>query len=96
MIYGLWHGGPNYSLGYVQGDTEEFTSVQHARATMNARYHNRDGRTPCVESDSMTVWFTDPRGDVSDPMWGWRDSTDQYPDLLLERGPRGGIRQNRC
>jgi hypothetical protein len=49
------------------------------------RYFNRDGDTPCVESDEMLLFFADPR-----------ESSDPYPDLILSRGPRGGIRMERA
>lgn len=89
-VWALWYGGPSYSAPYV-ADAERFDSLAHCREIMDARYANR-GRywpgeleTPAVEDDSMAVFYADPR-----------DSADPYPDLMLSRGPRGGIRQERC
>jgi hypothetical protein len=84
-VWILWHGGARYSPGYVDDDAEPFPSLAAARDEIQARYFNRDGRTPCVEGDSAHVWFRDPRGE-----------RDPYPDLVMERGPRGGLQTSRA
>jgi hypothetical protein len=83
-VYAAWNGGPNYSPAGAD-DASPYPSLSAVREEMQSRADNRYGMTPCVTDDEMTVWRYDPRGVV-----------DPYPDLLLTRGPRGGIRQERA
>jgi hypothetical protein len=80
----LWHGGASYSPGYVDDDTEAFPSLAAAKREVNSRASG-DPFYPGVSGDSAWVWFYDPRGEL-----------DPYPDLILERGPRGVLRQSRA
>lgn len=83
-VWAAWHGGPNYSPTPTD-EAEPFPSLAAVRAMMTDRADNRDGTTPCVTDDEVTVWFYDPR-----------EEADPYPDRLLTRGPRGGIRVERA
>lgn len=84
-VWAAWHGGPSYAPTPWE-ESEEFSSVQAVRDAMQDRYINLDGRTPCVEEDAMYVFRGDPRESGGDP----------YPDLILTRGPRGGIQSSPC
>jgi hypothetical protein len=84
-VWALWHGGTNYSLGYVDDDIEVFDSLQAAKDTLYNREECSDPYYPCVEESSMYVYFSDPRG-LADP----------YPDRILIIGSRGGIRSLHC
>jgi hypothetical protein len=82
-VWATWWGGQSYAVPYIE-EAELFDSVQATRAEMWRRYFNRDGSTPCVDGDEMHVYYADPR-----------ESSDPYPDLVLSRGPRGGIKMER-
>jgi len=81
----LWYGGTSYAAPSNE-HAESFPSLRAAVRACRDREDNRDGRTPCVEynrDDSTAAWvFFGPVGD--------------YPDRLIERGPRGGYRVTRC
>ena len=97
-VWALWHGGSSYAPGELPRDLEHFGSIAEARgalrdrATMGGRwpqsfrYVDRPAETaltPCAdEGATMTLWTYDPRGE-----------DDPYPSLVLELGPRGGIRR---
>lgn len=100
MIYAMWFGGCGYSAGDMVKDLESFPSLAAAKAALDDRRRNgysffqrfelvnRDAESvlcPCIEDDSC--------------MWCWKaaDVVDgathvpDYPDWVLEFGPRGGI-----
>lgn len=100
MIYALWFGGSGYSAGDMVEDLESFPSLAAAKAALSERrdrgytfrqdfeFVNREAESvycPCVEDDSR--------------MWCWRaaDIIDgvtyvpDYPDYVIEFGPRGGV-----
>ncbi len=78
MIYFMWHGGPNYAVGYVEDDTETAESVEAVVEVLRDRAANRDGTTPNVEDSTAHVWTSDPRG-----------QSDPYPDYLIEQDEDG-------
>lgn len=90
QIFGLWFGGSSYSnSGEFAENLEMFNSTDDAISACQSRmdsghwslqefdYLNRDSEkvlTPCVdETAAMHVYFTDPT-----------DSTDPYPDAIIE------------
>lgn len=73
----LWFGGVNYAPP-TNEDGESFASIAEASRALAARSRNRDGRTPCVESSEMWLYFGASR---------------DYPDMRLTFGPRGGVRR---
>ena len=81
-VYGLWYGGSNYSVGYVDSDIEVFESIEAAKATLVTRYFNRNGQFPGVSFDETEIqlYFYDPT-----------HFHDPYPDRIIKFGPRGGI-----
>lgn len=101
MIYALWFGGSGYAPGDMVQDLESFPSLAAAKAALVNRerygcsfrqgfqFVNREAEQylcPCVEGGSS--------------MWVWRgaDEVDgityvpDYPDNVVEFGPRGGVR----
>lgn len=78
-VWFLWHGGGNYAVGSVPADLETADSVADVLEVCEDRYHNRDGRTPCVDVSSCAhVFYADPSG-----------SDDPYPDLTVEMSDGG-------
>lgn len=85
-IWGLFHGGYSYSAPEVQQDTEEFHSLASAKAVFESRSDGYDSYFPAVDySASMQLFKSNPR-----------HSEDPYPDAQFIRGPRGGVRMERC
>lgn len=101
MIYALWFGGSGYAPGDMVRDLESFPSLAAAKAALidrerngysfrqNFEFVNKDPESvlcPCVdEGSSMWVW----RG--ADEVDGITYVPD-YPDNVVEFGPRGGVR----
>lgn len=91
-VYGIFHGGCNYSKTITNRSVEEFSSIKHARDIFGSRA-DFDPYYPCVdESAEMHLFFSDPRND--------EDSDDSlidpgYPDRVLSLGPRGGVHISR-
>ncbi|MBT2233219.1 hypothetical protein [Nonomuraea sp. NEAU-A123] len=95
--YGFWYGGPSYSPPQEE-DLEEFSSLAEAKHKLIERYLygywqvsrfdflRREPAlvlTPCVTEDcEITLYRSRHGGD--------------YPELRIFRGPRGGIRSERC
>jgi hypothetical protein len=79
----LWYGGSNYANPDPSNprDWEAFDSLAQARRTFESR-ENSDPYYPCVEGDEMHVYFAE-------------EYHENGPDVILSRGPRGGIRQER-
>ena len=94
-VYGIFHGGCNYSQNITNRSVEEFSSIKQARDIFESRA-DFDPYYPCVdESAEMQLFFSDPRND--------EDETDDeslidpgYPDRVLSLGPRGGVHISRC
>jgi hypothetical protein len=97
-IYGIWNGGTGYGPSDLTSDLERFDSVTAARHALRDRrdsghgwkqdfdFANREAESvycPCVEDDS-SIWLflgTDEiDGEIVAP---------EYPDLIVEFGPRG-------
>lgn len=108
---GLWHGGASYAAPYAE-DAEYFRSIRHAadamryRESHGARYPQRfryvfrdqdETLTPCAHSDwsgGITLYRITPGmspEDIREMI-----ERDGYPDRLIEFGPRGGIKVERC
>jgi len=100
-IYGIWNGGSGYSPSDLTTDLERFGSVTAARHALRSRrdhgylwrqdfdFVNREAEavhTPCVEDDS-TIWLF-LGGDEDDGIV----YVPEYPDLIVEFGPRDGVR----
>jgi len=100
MIYALWFGGVGYAPGDMVEDLESFPSLAAAKAALSERYArgysfrqdfefvNREPESvycPCVEDDSrMWVWL------AADEVDGVT-YVPEYPDRIIEFGPRGGV-----
>lgn len=75
-VWLVWHGGSGYSASGAD-DAIGLASAGTAREVMAARYHNRDGSTPCVGDDTEGwLYLYDPRG-----------ADDPYPDYIIARDP---------
>jgi len=73
-----WNGGHSYSVDPATLDDVE--DVAEALALCEDRERNRDGSTPCVEyghRDAAAWLYLDPDGTME-------DSTDLYPDHVVE------------
>jgi len=101
-VYGLWYGGCGYGHGDPISDLEQFTTIAAAREALADRYNsnglrkvefdfiNRDTEyvyCPCVERESsIWLWLGAnldlDTGNVFVP---------EYPDRIIEFGPRGGV-----
>ena len=92
-VYGIFHGGCNYSQTITNRDVEEFRSIKQARDIFESRV-DFDPYYPCVdESAEMLLFFSDPRNDETDD----ESLIDPgYPDMVLSMGPRGGVHILRC
>lgn len=84
--YMIWQGGVNYTPGDI-ADTEAFPSQAAAVAEFARRASGTDPYYPCVEGSVGHLFRADPREYTSG---------DHYPDRIVEQGPRGGIRVERC
>lgn len=78
-LQALWFGGYSYAPPY-EDDAETFESIEAAKQEFIRRYHNRNGRYPCVD-DTCEMWL----------FFGEEGSFD-YPDRIIRFGPRGGVR----
>lgn len=85
-VYGLWHGGSNYSQGGRE-DIETFDSLREARDAFERRASGTDSYYPGVSDET-------PEGGGSE-MWLWPEMPDNdgdlYPWRTMTFGPRGGI-----
>lgn len=86
----FWHGGSSYAAFDVHDprDAEVFDSIERAKWAFEARAGGRDSYYPCVSEGSPDeggpeawLFFGD-----SHPVVG-----QEYPDLVLRFGPRGGV-----
>jgi len=92
VVYGVFHGGANYSAGSVHNpsDVRRFDSITAAVDTVWVRFTGRDHSFPNVdESATMHLWLSDPRADAND------GQAAEYPDRVISIGPRGGVRVER-
>jgi len=100
MVYGIWNGGCGYAPSDRERDLEQFESVTAARHVLRERRDNGYGwkqhfefvnreaeayHCPCVEDDSSIHLFL-----AADEVDGAVYVGD-YPDLIIEFGPRGGV-----
>lgn len=83
----LWYGGYSYATPDNDG-AESFPSLRAAIEECESRYHNRDGRTPCVEYD-----YSDGPATCA---WIFFGEVGDYPDRLVVRTERGAYRAERC
>ena len=81
-VWASFYGGSSYS----PGEYEEFDSIDDVVREYGAALRGEDPDFPCVSKEAeVLVCSTDP----------WHDE-DAYPFLILSRGPRGGIKRDRC
>ncbi|HTF53579.1 MAG TPA: hypothetical protein VK735_39555 [Pseudonocardia sp.] len=96
-LFALWNGGSSYGPSYLDDHLETFPSMAAAREAFADRanigywqpqtFTYANGRTdttltPSVDDRaSMSLYLSDPR-----------ETSDPYPDRLVEFGPRGGVR----
>lgn len=99
QVWAYWTGGSSYANWEIDKDLETFRSLTAAKNafedrwshgysfSMKCEYVNRPAESnlmPCVDENSyMWVYFADPTG-----------KEDQYPDRIIEFGPKGGIQVN--
>lgn len=91
-VWGLFHGGANYSCGSVHNDrdVEEFAGISSVVDTLWIRVTGRDDAHRLADDTAeFHVWMTDPRAAANDGM------AVEYPDRRVFVGPRGGIRVER-
>lgn len=95
MIYAHWHGGSSYSWPDGTSAKEQFPSIEAAADALRDRLnlghiypqpfaypdHTDRALTPCVGLDSAMFLYAAP------------DAEDAF--LLLEFGPRGGVKRTR-
>jgi hypothetical protein len=100
MIYAMWFGGTGYAHGDLVEDLESFPSLAAAKAALVERRDRGYGfmqdfefvnqkpvscYCPCVEDDSsMWVWLAADEDDG-------KVYVPEYPDRVIEFGPRGGV-----
>lgn len=104
-VHALWYGGYSYAHPDPFHDLELFESVAAAERAFQDRINgggvlrssfefvNRPGESvycPTVDGSYMHL-FT---GLGDGPYVA--DATDCYPDYIIEEGPRGGIKRERC
>ena len=92
-VYGIFHGGHNYSTNWQNRDVETFKSLRQAKSVFEGRA-DFDPYYPCTdESAEMWLFFSDPsNADLSD-----EDLIDPgYPDRILQLGKRGGVLVSQC
>ena len=103
-IFVVWNGGSGYGPSDRVDDLEVHYSISAAASALIQRrrygysqkqhfpFVNRDSEyvfTPCVEDDSsMWCWFTARDGNNDGEL-----HVPDYPDFILEFGPRGGVRK---
>jgi hypothetical protein len=102
-VYGLWYGGSGYSHGDLTTDLERFHSIAAACEALSDRYNsnghrkvefdfaNRDTEyvyCPCVERESSIWLWTGANLDLDTGAI----FVPEYPDRIIEFGPRGGVR----
>ena len=78
--YGLWYGGSSYSVPRIHEDLESFKSLKQAMLVLYRRYVNTNNYTPAVDSETceIAIYFD-------------KDNLD-YPDRIIDFGPKMGIR----
>ena len=102
MIYAMWNGGNGYGPSDLITDLEGFASMTAVRRALVARrdegdtwrqgfeFVNREDEMvycPCVDdTSSFWVWLA---ADGSAPDDG-NVYVPEYPDVVVEFGPRGG------
>ncbi len=89
----FWTGGSSYAVFDTHNpeDAEEFDSLERAKRAFANRAHDR--YYPCVDET--------PPEDGGPEAWvfiGPKESAigQEYPDLILSFGPRGGVRVDRA
>jgi hypothetical protein len=75
----LWHGGPNYALPYPDDKPEVFASLKEAKEEFASRVD--DDYYPGMEEPIAWVFKGEEAG--------------EYPDWVLQLGPRGGVKVER-
>ena len=79
IVTALWYGSSSYAAPTAD-DAETFPSLYQAVQTFQARA-DFDPEYPCVDGPAMLIF----RG----------RSIGEYPDYVIELGPRGGVRIGR-
>lgn len=76
-----WFGGSNYAAPDMHNPdhAEVFNSLAAAREAFASRLDDR--RFPCLERDDCEAWIFHGADVVG----------EEYPDLVLKFGPRGGV-----
>lgn len=82
-----WHGGSGYGVPYPNDKPEQFASLKAAKTEFEGRLHDR--RFPCLEHS------TTDHGGPSAWVFVGTEAGD-YPDFVMEFGPRGGVRVSRA
>jgi hypothetical protein len=82
----FWYGGSSYAMFDVHDpkDAETFSSLKAAKDSFAARAGGSDSYFPCVENSEAWIFY------------GANVIGQEYPDLLLSLGPRGGVRVERA
>lgn len=94
VVYGVWHGGSNYSQGYREEDLERFDSIAAAKQAL-------------LDRTNLGHWYPQEFAFVNKPaehsltpaayegpsimLYATPDSEE--PFRLLEVGPRGGVKE---
>lgn len=97
-VYGLWHGGADYAMPYVDNENlEVFPSLGAAKAALRERQDTggwqrqeftfADGRTASVLCPNVG-----PTSSITVWFYDPLECEDPYPDRVIEFGPRGGVR----
>lgn len=81
-VWMIWQGGPNYAVSDI-ADAEEFSTLYDAVFAYRWRASGIDPYYPCVEGSEGHLFFYDPR---------LASGGDHYPDRIISKGPRGGVR----
>jgi hypothetical protein len=96
MIYGEWHGGASYSPSTID-DRERFASIAAAEQALRDR--ERHGYWQRQDFDYLTrepdSTFTPAVDRDTTCMWLYGSPSSEDPSLVLDFGPRGGVRRHR-
>lgn len=81
----FWFGGSSYACP-SDSDGEPFASISEAVSEFRRRFEGHDSMYPCVD-ENCNAWIV-----IGNPN---EATMENGPDLVLEIGPRGGVRINR-
>jgi hypothetical protein len=80
----FWSGGGSYAAP-TDKDGEQFRTLAECKDEFRYRFEDQDPYYPCVD-ESCWAWI----------IVGEEPTQENGPDYVLEIGPRGGVRLEKC